>query len=61
MTSTSKIDELLQSTDTEESIEYLKNYLQEKEKQLAELGDDASELEREKIQLDIARSTGGCR
>lgn len=59
MTSTSKIDELLQSTDSEESIEYLKKYLQEKEKQLAELAEDASELDRANLQLDIAEALVG--
>ncbi len=59
MTSNNTINELLQSTDPEESIEYLNNYLLEKQKALAELADDVSELDRAHLKLDIAEALVG--
>ena len=59
MTSNETINELLQSTDPEESIEYLNSYLLEKQKALAELADDVSELDRAHLKLDIAEALVG--
>ncbi|MCK5001986.1 MAG: hypothetical protein KAJ92_01630 [Gammaproteobacteria bacterium] len=59
MASNETINELLQSTDSEESIEYLNNYLAEKQKALDELSDDASELDRAHLKLDIAEALVG--
>ncbi len=59
MTSNETINELLQSTDPEESIEYLNSYLLEKQNALAELADDASELDRAHLKLDIAEALVG--
>ena len=53
------INEILGSTDPEESVEYLNNYLAEKQKTLAELADDASELDRAHLKLDIAEALVG--
>jgi len=53
------INEILGSTDPEESIEYLNNYLAEKQQALAELADDASELDRAHLKLDIAEALVG--
>lgn len=59
MTSNKTINEILGSTDPEESVEYLNNYLAEKQKTLAELTDDASELDRAYLKLDIAEALVG--
>ena len=59
MTSKKLIDDILQSTDTAESMEYLQNYLSTKEKELAELADDASDLDRASLKLDIAEAMVG--
>ena len=59
MTSNKTINELLQSTDPGESVEYLNSYLEEKQKALAELGDDASELDMAHLKLDIAEALVG--
>ena len=59
MASNDTINELLQSTDSAESIEYLNNYLAEKQKALDELPDDASELDRAFLKLDIAEALVG--
>ncbi|MES0328577.1 MAG: hypothetical protein ABUK13_10365 [Gammaproteobacteria bacterium] len=53
------INEILGSTDPEESVEYLNNYLAEKQKTLAELADDVSELDRAHLKLDIAEALVG--
>lgn len=55
----SKIDELLQSTDSDDSIEYLQNYLEEKQKALDELPEDVSALDKANLQLDIAEAMVG--
>ena len=59
MTSNNTINDLLQSTDPDDSIEYLNSYLVEKQKALAELADDASELDRAHLKLDIAEALVG--
>ena len=59
MASNNTINEILQSTDPGESAEYLNSYLAEKQKALAELGEDASELERSFLKLDIAEALVG--
>ena len=59
MASNETINELLQSTDSAESIEYLNSYLAEKQKTLDGLADDASELDRAFLQLDIAEALVG--
>ncbi|MDH5388316.1 MAG: hypothetical protein OEY06_07695 [Gammaproteobacteria bacterium] len=53
------INEIIESTDPKESMEYLNNYLAEKQKALAELPDDASELDRAYLKLDIAEALVG--
>lgn len=59
MTSDKTINELIQSTDSEESIAYLKSYLQLKEQAMADLSEDASELEKANLKLDIAEALVG--
>ena len=59
MTSNDTINELLQSTDSDESIEYLNKFLEEKQKALAELAEDVSDLDRAYLQLDIAEALVG--
>ena len=59
MTSNDTINELLQSTDSDESIEYLNKFLEEKQKALAELPEDVSALDRAHLQLDIAEALVG--
>ena len=59
MTSNDTINELLQSTDSDESIEYLNNFLEEKQKALAELPEDVGVLDRAHLQLDIAEALVG--
>lgn len=55
----SKIDDLLQSTDAEDSIKYLKSFLEDKQKALAALPDDTSKLDKAFLQLDIAEALVG--
>ncbi len=59
MTSNKTINELIESTDSEESIEYLKSYLQMKEQAMADLAEDATELEKANLKLDIAEALVG--
>ena len=59
MTSKKTIDQILQSTDADESIEYLQNFLKEKEQALADLPEDVSELDKANLQLDIAEALVG--
>jgi len=59
MASNNTINDLLQSTDPDDSVEYLNNYLVEKQKALEELPDDASELDRAHLKLDIAEALVG--
>lgn len=59
MTSNDTINDLLQSTDPDDSIEYLNSYLVEKQKALTELADDASELDKAYLKLDIAEALVG--
>ncbi|MDH5612033.1 MAG: hypothetical protein OEY66_06210 [Gammaproteobacteria bacterium] len=59
MTSNKTINDIIQSTDSEESVEYLKSYLANKQKALDELADDASELDRAYLKLDIAEALVG--
>ncbi len=53
------INDLIQSTEPEESVEYLNSFLKDKEKALAELAEDASELDRALLKLDIAEALVG--
>ncbi|MFC1589597.1 hypothetical protein ACFL3P_04920 [Pseudomonadota bacterium] len=59
MTSKKTIDQILQSTDADESIEYLQKFLKEKEQALADLPEDVSELDKANLQLDIAEALVG--
>ncbi|MDH5710564.1 MAG: hypothetical protein OEZ15_02710 [Gammaproteobacteria bacterium] len=59
MTSKKIIDDILQSTDTAESMEYLQNYLKTKEQELADLGENASDLDSANLKLDIAEAMVG--
>ena len=59
MTSSNTINEILQSTDSDESIEYLQSYLESKQKALDELAADASEIDKAHIKLDIAEALVG--
>lgn len=59
MTSKKIIDDLIQSTDADDSIEYLQSYLKEKEQALADLPEDVSELDKANLQLDIAEALVG--
>ncbi|MCW8831037.1 MAG: hypothetical protein OQK32_05885 [Gammaproteobacteria bacterium] len=59
MTSSSKINEILQSTEPEESAEYLQSYLENKQKELEDLPDDTSELDKSYLKLDIAEALVG--
>jgi hypothetical protein len=59
MTSNKTINEIIQSTDPSESAEYLNSYLASKQKALAELGDEATELDKAYLQLDIAEALVG--
>lgn len=59
MTSKKVIDDILQSTDSDESVEYLQNYLKEKEQTLADLPEDVSDLDKANLQLDIAEALVG--
>ena len=59
MTSKKTIDDILKSTDADESIEYLQNYLKEKEQALADLAEDVTDLDRANLQLDIAEALVG--
>ena len=59
MTSKKIIDDLIQSTDADDSVEYLKSYLKEKEQALADLPEDVSDLDKANLQLDIAEALVG--
>lgn len=59
MTINKTINDILESTDPGESVEYLNSYLEEKQKALAELADDASELDKAHLKLDIAEALVG--
>ena len=59
MTINKTINDILESTDPDESVEYLNSYLAEKQKVLAELPDDASELDKAHLKLDIAEALVG--
>ena len=59
MISNKTINQIIESTDPKESVEYLNNYLAEKQKALDELADDASELDRANLKLDIAEALVG--
>lgn len=59
MTSKKTIDQILQSTDAEESLEYLQNFLKEKEKGLTNLPEDVADLDKANLQLDIAEALVG--
>ncbi len=59
MTSNNTINEILQSTDSDESIEYLQSYLESKQKALDELATDASEIDKAHLKLDIAEALVG--
>jgi len=59
MTSNNTINEILQSTDSDESIEYLQSYLESKQKALDELAADASEIDKAHLKLDIAEALVG--
>ena len=53
------LDEILQSTDSSESVEYLNKFIEEKEQALANLPADASALDKAHLQLDIAEALVG--
>lgn len=59
MVSNKTINQIIESTDPKESVEYLNSYLANKQKALAELGEAASELERAHLKLDIAEALVG--
>jgi len=59
MTSKKIIDDILKSSDADESIEYLQNYLKDKEQVLADMPEDVSDLDKANLQLDIAEALVG--
>lgn len=59
MTSKKTIDQILQSTDADESLEYLQNFLKEKEQALADMPEDVGDLDKANLQLDIAEALVG--
>lgn len=50
---------LIESTDPTASKEYIENYLQQKQNELEALADDASPVERARLQLDVAEALVG--
>lgn len=52
-------DQLIENIDPKESAEYIKQYLETKQKELTELPDDADEIERALLNLDIAEALVG--
>ena len=60
MSDESKLDDqLIENIDPKESVEYIKNFLEAKQKELAELPEDADENKKALIQLDIAEAMVG--
>lgn len=59
MTDDNLDDTLIENIDPKESAEYIKNYLEEKQKELSELPDDADENEKALLNLDIAEAMVG--
>lgn len=52
-------DQLIENIDPKESAEYIKQYLETKQKELSELPDDADAIERALLNLDIAEALVG--
>lgn len=59
MTKTKDSEELIASSDPTQSMEYIKEYLEQKQQQLDALPSDADVLERARLQLDIAEGLVG--
>ena len=52
-------DQLIDNIDPKESAEYIKNFLETKQKELSELPKDADDIERAMLNLDIAEAMVG--
>ncbi|MFT5226317.1 MAG: hypothetical protein ACI8XX_002072 [Polaribacter sp.] len=59
MTRKKTIDQKIQGSNADESIEYLQNFLIEKEKVLTDMPEGATKLDRANLQLDIAEALVG--
>lgn len=59
MTTENNDDQLIDNIDPKQSAEYIANYLSEKQNELARLPEDATALERARLQLDIAEAQVG--
>jgi hypothetical protein len=59
MTRKKTIDQTIQGSNADESIEYLQNFLIEKEKVLTDMPEGATKLDRANLQLDIAEALVG--
>lgn len=59
MTTDKITDDVLVSTDPDQSVEYLENYLQQKQAALSNLGDNPDALEKARLLLDIAEALVG--
>lgn len=59
MTDDNPNDSLIKNIDPKESVEYIKKYLEEKQKELSELPDDADGNEKALLNLDIAEAMVG--